>query len=152
MPCFVHDVDSALMVNSIISEMFSNSMADLESALPDTVQRLVTDLPQDFDSPDPFNRPLYIISMESFIQFVLVPHGATRIIGQDMDVQYMDAVDIKDDSAEYSDMFYWDKYTRGGLRNVFASSQEISPPCKKKNHLPESTHHRFLLHSLTRNI
>jgi hypothetical protein len=61
----------------------------------------------------------------------------------------MDAVDIKDDSAEYGDMFYWDvdsstvqaalnKYTRGGLRNVSASSQEISAPCKKKNHLPES--------------
>ncbi|KAJ7936516.1 hypothetical protein B0H13DRAFT_1853257 [Mycena leptocephala] len=65
-----------------------------------------------------------------------------------MNVQYMDAVDIKDDSAEYGDMFYWDvdsstvqaavdKYTRSGLRNVSASSPEISPPCKKKNHLPE---------------
>ncbi|KAJ7877805.1 hypothetical protein B0H13DRAFT_2346966 [Mycena leptocephala] len=96
----------ALIVNSIISDMFSNSTADLESALPDTVPRLVTDQPQDFDSPDPFNHPLYILSMKSLIQFVLVPHVTARIIEQDMNVQYMDAVDIKDDSAEYGDMFY----------------------------------------------
>jgi hypothetical protein len=48
----------------------------------------------------------------------------------------MDAVDIKDDSAEYGDTL--DKYTRGGLSNVSASSQEISAPRKKKNYLPES--------------
>ncbi|KAJ7929876.1 hypothetical protein B0H13DRAFT_1859362 [Mycena leptocephala] len=81
------------------------SMAELESSLSDTVQRLVDDRPQDFDSPDPFNHPLYLLSLDSFIQFVLVPHVAARIIEQDMDVPYMDAVDIKDESAEYGEMF-----------------------------------------------
>ncbi|KAJ7889633.1 hypothetical protein B0H13DRAFT_1887966 [Mycena leptocephala] len=134
----------ALIIGSIIDKMFANSRAELESTLSDTVQRLVDDRPQDFDLPDPFNHPLYLLSLDSFIKFVLVPHVAARMIEEDMNVQYMDAVDIQDESAEYGDMFHWEvdcpmllaalkKYSRS-LLNVSASAQEPSPPRKKNDH------------------
>ncbi|KAJ7891029.1 hypothetical protein B0H13DRAFT_1887357 [Mycena leptocephala] len=71
----------APIIGSTIRRIFASSMAELESALSATVQRLVDDRPQDFDSASCFNRPK---------------------------IPYNDAIDIKDDNAAYGDMFYWD--------------------------------------------
>ncbi|KAF7372605.1 hypothetical protein MVEN_00123400 [Mycena venus] len=101
--------EGAFLIHSTILRIFHHTLLSLPKFLTNTIQLLIDERPQDFDSPHPDStrRPWYILPIDTFIRFVLVPHVAVYLISQDMGVSYTEAIDIKDDSAEYGEMFHW---------------------------------------------
>ncbi|KAJ6574090.1 hypothetical protein B0H19DRAFT_1063097 [Mycena capillaripes] len=55
-------------------------------------------IPKKFDQPKSGLRPMLVLPIEDFMEFVLIPHVAVRLIADDMEVSYEEALDIKDAS------------------------------------------------------
>ncbi|KAJ7508159.1 hypothetical protein B0H11DRAFT_2185163 [Mycena galericulata] len=124
--------------------------------LSKTIERLVPDRPQDFDKPNPKIRPDVILPLESFIECVLMPHVAACLISQDMEVPYLDAVDIQDASADFGEMFQWDtkdpelvnleRLNYLAARDERPTPERESPRLKKvSKHLPPLSPSNFSL-------
>lgn len=80
---------------------------DLKSKLAQTLEDLVLARPQDFDSDCRPDSRQSILPVDLFIEYLLVPYVATRLIAEDMDVTFAAAIDIKNASHEFGDMFHW---------------------------------------------
>ncbi|KAJ7463066.1 hypothetical protein B0H11DRAFT_2285368 [Mycena galericulata] len=98
----------AFLIMSTIGRIFAHSFPDLRRRLSRTIDRLIKDRPQDFDSPKPTLLPVMVLPIHHFMEFVLMPHIAARLIAEDMEVSYQQAVDIKDASGDFGEMFHWD--------------------------------------------
>ncbi|KAJ6455622.1 hypothetical protein C8R47DRAFT_1328869 [Mycena vitilis] len=96
-----------LLIISTLGRMLAHRISDLRIRLSKTIDYLIRALPKDFDSPRAGPRPLDVISFEQFFEFVLIPHVVTRLIALDMEVEYEEAVDIKDASCDFGAMFHW---------------------------------------------
>ncbi|KAJ6451863.1 hypothetical protein C8R47DRAFT_1329604 [Mycena vitilis] len=128
-----------LLIISTLGRMLAHRISDLRIRLSKTIDYLIRALPEDFDSPRAGLRPLDVISFEQFFEFVLIPHVVTRLIALDMEVEYEEAVDIKDASCDFGAMFHWnpkdphllelDELNHQAARDVHAEppSDRLSP-------------------------
>ncbi|KAJ6545559.1 hypothetical protein B0H19DRAFT_1167975 [Mycena capillaripes] len=141
----------AHLILSTICRIFAHSFADLRTKLSITVDRLIARQPKDFDHPRSGLRPALVLPIEHFIEFVLIPHVAVCLIAEDMEVSYENALDIKDASADFGDMFHWDINTAQvqdldqanidavGDRSLPTTPERASPRIKKTSTNPKDS-------------
>ncbi|KAJ7478822.1 hypothetical protein B0H11DRAFT_1916509 [Mycena galericulata] len=126
----------AFLIMSTIGRIFAHSFPDLRRRLSRTIDRLIKDRPQDFDSPKPTLLPVIVLPIHHFMEFVLMPHIAARLIAEDMEVSYQQAVDIKNASGDFGEMFHWDlKNTHVqslDQNNMQAAADECPPPSPER--------------------
>ena len=96
------------LISSTICQVLSPSREQHERRLSRTINKMISAHPEEYDSPPETMRPAQVLSIWDFIQFILVPHVATLLIADDMDIRYGQAVDMKDRSNDFGDMFNWD--------------------------------------------
>ncbi|KAJ7679564.1 hypothetical protein DFH06DRAFT_1121247 [Mycena polygramma] len=97
------------LIASTVGHMPAHRISDLRIRLSKTIDLLIRTLPEDFDSPKTGLRPVDVLSLEQFFEFVLIPHVVTCLIALDMEVEYDEAVDIKDASCDFGAMFHWNQ-------------------------------------------
>ncbi|KAJ7938674.1 hypothetical protein B0H13DRAFT_2301302 [Mycena leptocephala] len=90
-----------------ICRIFTPYFAETRRRLSNTISAIISADPHAFESETRTVRPAEVLPLELFIEFVLVPHVATRLIATDMCVSLSDAGNIRADSADFGDMFHW---------------------------------------------
>lgn len=93
------------LIGSTICRFISKFYGDVKRQLRQTIKLalLAESARIDLNSED--SSPMDILSISDFINFVLVPEVATYLIAQDMEISYLEAIDIKNDSNEFGDIF-----------------------------------------------
>lgn len=95
------------MISGTICRILNRCREQAESCLAQSIHDLVNAHPQHFDSAVGKNPPKEILPLSRFIHFILSPHVATLLIAEDMKVKFDKALDIKDQSNDFGDMFNW---------------------------------------------
>ncbi|KAJ6522071.1 hypothetical protein DFH09DRAFT_1372781 [Mycena vulgaris] len=98
----------AQLILSSIWNIFSRSSDVLTTSLTKKICSLVSDYPKHFDDDSRIDKSAPILPLDAVIQYVLVPYAATWVIAADLDVSFMEALDVKNASCDFGDMFNWD--------------------------------------------
>ncbi|KAJ6486025.1 hypothetical protein DFH09DRAFT_1339735 [Mycena vulgaris] len=98
----------AQLILSSIWNIFSRSSDVLTTSLTKTICSLVSDYPKHFDDDSRIDKSVPIVPLDAVIQYVLVPYAVTWVIAADLDVSFMEALDVKNASCDFGDMFNWD--------------------------------------------
>ncbi|KAJ7770159.1 hypothetical protein DFH07DRAFT_1004220 [Mycena maculata] len=98
---------SSRLISSTITRMFSSSWSELKERLQTTLQSIITaKLNTQFDNEYRKQLPA-VLQLRNFIPYVLTPHVVNCLISQDIFVSVSDAIDIKNASHDFGDMFQW---------------------------------------------
>ncbi|KAJ7114260.1 hypothetical protein C8R44DRAFT_740408 [Mycena epipterygia] len=93
------------LISSTICRILSKSFADIKRQLRQTIKLALLAESGRIDSETEISPSKDILRISDFIEYVLVPEAATYLIAQDMEVSYLDAIDIKNESNEFGEVF-----------------------------------------------
>ncbi|KAJ7080865.1 hypothetical protein C8R44DRAFT_862800 [Mycena epipterygia] len=99
------------LIGSTICRILSKSFADVKRQLRLTIKLALLAESDRIDSETENSSSKDVLRISDFIEYVLVPEIATYLISQDMEVSYLDAIDIRNLSNEHGEVF------QGNLKN-----------------------------------
>jgi hypothetical protein len=133
------------VIVSTLCRLFTPCFPETRSRLADNIAEIIAENPNAFDSASD-TAPPEILSLELFVEFVLVPHIATRLIAEDMCGSLVDANDIRADRNDFGEIFHWNledsvvlsvgEFNKSAaqeeLAHLHAAERSLLPPAPKK--------------------
>ncbi|KAJ7105632.1 hypothetical protein C8R44DRAFT_987609 [Mycena epipterygia] len=92
------------LIGSTICRILSKSFADVKRQLRLTIKLALLAESDRIDSETENSSSKDVLRISDFIEYVLVPEIATYLISQDMEVSYLDAIDIRNLSNEHGEL------------------------------------------------
>ncbi|KAJ7068873.1 hypothetical protein B0H15DRAFT_807387 [Mycena belliarum] len=96
------------LLGSTLCRIIAHNYSELKAKLRQSLAQITIKNYRKFDQDTRTDTSEPILSMDLFIEYILVPAVAIWLIAEDMDTSFADAREIKDASHDFGDMFHWD--------------------------------------------